>query len=481
MSDAPGGPGWWQADDGRWYAPELHPDPAYRQAADATTAAAAPGAANGPEAPPPSGPERSKRSRRLALVGVAVVALLVAGFLVLRSGGGGDGATASDDPGASDQRAGGTGGTGGGKADDDRPVDGIAVPKGFTLASTDPVGAKLAELDQARLVGVDYDLTVEEAGTVASISLPTDAALQVLSDNGLSDTSTTRPAGQVTLVPADGQRFLVVRYRLTYADGYGYGDQVELATDVDGVKVPVELPAQAASGTATWVQAVADDAKDLGLNVHDSETNQTLDLVSGTPRDGAPAVLYRDPTERTVAVNQTITLPWTYAGEESCNGAGRTELALGRAELVWSGTQSTIARNSDAVGHPTDPSQAFLVIEWTGIESTGDQSCTFRPLIPEEAITLVLPDGTSIADSAPLDSSGASQFILFEVPADLTAATLEVQPGDGIRDEGGGTGAYNFGGTVGSVDLALSGGGSGGSGGGGGGGSTTTTTGAGGN
>ena len=26
MSDAPGGPGWWEASDGKWYRPELHPD-----------------------------------------------------------------------------------------------------------------------------------------------------------------------------------------------------------------------------------------------------------------------------------------------------------------------------------------------------------------------------------------------------------------------------------------------------------------------
>ena len=26
MSDTPQGPGWWIASDGRWYAPELHPD-----------------------------------------------------------------------------------------------------------------------------------------------------------------------------------------------------------------------------------------------------------------------------------------------------------------------------------------------------------------------------------------------------------------------------------------------------------------------
>jgi hypothetical protein len=465
MSDASGGPGWWQADDGRWYAPELHPDPAYREAAGGLQP---PGAAGPPErlAPEP-GPGGAGRSRRLALIGAVLVAVLVVGFLVLRSGGGDDDdATSSDDPTSSDARTGGGGG--GTKADDEPTPEGIAVPAGFTLSSTDPVGAKLTELDGARLVGVDYALTVEEAGTVASISLPGASALAVLRDNGVTTTSTTMPAGQVTLVPTDGQRFLVIRYRLTYADDYGYGDQVELATDVDGVKSPIELPGQVTSGTATWVQSVPDDAQDLGLNVHDSETNQTLDLGSGTPRDGYPEVLYRDATERSLAVNETITLPWTYAGEESCNGAGRTDLALGRAELVWAGTQSTIARSSDSIGHPTDPSQAFLVVEWTGVESTGDRSCTFRPMIPESAVTLVLPDGTSVADSAPQDSSGTSEYLLFEVPADLTSATLEVRPGDGIRDQSGGTGAYNFGGSVGSVDIVLAGGG---------GGSSTTTTG----
>ena len=28
MSDTPQGPGWWMASDGRFYAPELHPDAA---------------------------------------------------------------------------------------------------------------------------------------------------------------------------------------------------------------------------------------------------------------------------------------------------------------------------------------------------------------------------------------------------------------------------------------------------------------------
>jgi TM2 domain-containing membrane protein YozV len=39
VSDVSGGPGWWQASDGKWYAPELHPDAASGGAGDSIVAA----------------------------------------------------------------------------------------------------------------------------------------------------------------------------------------------------------------------------------------------------------------------------------------------------------------------------------------------------------------------------------------------------------------------------------------------------------
>lgn len=47
MSETPGGPGWWQASDGKWYPPELHPD---------ATAAGFPPPTSGPPGVPPAGP-----------------------------------------------------------------------------------------------------------------------------------------------------------------------------------------------------------------------------------------------------------------------------------------------------------------------------------------------------------------------------------------------------------------------------------------
>lgn len=85
MSDAPAGPGWWQAQDGRWYGPEHHPDPAHR--------AAYAGGALPPAGPPGSGADpASSGGSKLPLIigGAVVVALLVAGAIFLLGGGGDD-------------------------------------------------------------------------------------------------------------------------------------------------------------------------------------------------------------------------------------------------------------------------------------------------------------------------------------------------------------------------------------------------------
>jgi hypothetical protein len=62
MSDVSQGPGWWQASDGKWYPPELHPHYAPPPPPAAATqpppsAPAAPNWGQPPSGPPPSGPE----------------------------------------------------------------------------------------------------------------------------------------------------------------------------------------------------------------------------------------------------------------------------------------------------------------------------------------------------------------------------------------------------------------------------------------
>lgn len=116
MSDVSQGPGWWQASDGKWYAPELHPDyqppasepPAAEPPAVAPTEPIAPMApiAGGeptaafPTAPPPAGPPPAVvppgggadgRGGGLKWIAIVVVLLLVGGgvaFALTRDSGG---------------------------------------------------------------------------------------------------------------------------------------------------------------------------------------------------------------------------------------------------------------------------------------------------------------------------------------------------------------------------------------------------------
>lgn len=59
MSDTPAGPGWWEASDGKWYAPELHPDhrpppPPVQDSPPAVPGAPSPGGGLSDLGPPPA-------------------------------------------------------------------------------------------------------------------------------------------------------------------------------------------------------------------------------------------------------------------------------------------------------------------------------------------------------------------------------------------------------------------------------------------
>lgn len=96
MSDTPQGPGWWLASDGRWYAPELHPDrreDARVEAVVAPTEPVTPPPGEGwPTSPPtdapvtfeqdPGGTPRSLRDVVAGLAALVAAVLLAAGALL---------------------------------------------------------------------------------------------------------------------------------------------------------------------------------------------------------------------------------------------------------------------------------------------------------------------------------------------------------------------------------------------------------------
>ena len=84
MSDVTQGPGWWQATDGKWYAPELHPQYQAPPPPPASTQAPPPGAypyqapGTTPDgALPPGGEGAPKKKRTGLIVGLSIGAVVV--------------------------------------------------------------------------------------------------------------------------------------------------------------------------------------------------------------------------------------------------------------------------------------------------------------------------------------------------------------------------------------------------------------------
>lgn len=101
MSDTPQGPGWWKASDGKWYAPEQHPDyqvgsqtpsasePAVTPEPSGTPtppATASPPAGGSPSTPPadPAATPKGNSSKTKLIIGiVAAIAVIAAGFVLV--------------------------------------------------------------------------------------------------------------------------------------------------------------------------------------------------------------------------------------------------------------------------------------------------------------------------------------------------------------------------------------------------------------
>ncbi len=299
------------------------------------------------------------------------------------------------------------------------------VEAGYTEVLTTEAPVQMDDLDGAVLVGLGYRLTVREAAIVDRIG-----------------------KGPESLIPADGEQFLVASYELERISGRG-SSNVRIAVDVDGVKRSLD---EVRFGKATIVVAVDEGAEDVLLEAQEDDTTQAVSVLTGERRPGYPVVLYRD--QRRIAVNGTMQLPFDLTSTNSCSGPGTLDVAVTDAELVWSGSDSELARSND-LPRQTAPDRAHLVLAISAFRAAGSSGCSFNPSIPGAQIAIVLPDSTQVTSTAKLDRS--TNWLAFDVPADISTVTLRIAPGDGVPDTSSSAqqagSAYNFGASAGEIPM----------------------------
>ncbi len=156
------------------------------------------------------------------------------------------------------------------------------------------------------------------------------------------------------------------------------------------------------------------------LRLDDAGYAQTLSLPAGTPGAANLAVLAR--THRSAEIGKTSAIPVRFAnGTKTANAT--FHISAGLAELnFWVPGHTTFAPGLD----PT----ALLSVRLTYTDSLDPgSSFGFEP----QLLKLMLPDGHTVA-ARNIAPSADKVFNVFEVPADITKATLVVS--GSVRDSG---------------------------------------------
>ena len=219
MSDTSQGDGWWQASDGKWYAPEKTtpppPPPPQQDAGEPPFPLPATAPAGPPSTPPPassSGDDDGKKpplwKRRWFLIAAAVVVVLIVISAFVSdpdedADPAPDGDSAESDEGATDS-------TGG---DDEAATTTSAAEPSTTVATTTTApleigGTRDAPFTYGTAAAVEFDSFGDADGSIwnATIGAPVDITAAVLAENSFNDP------------PADGTLFAGFTVEMTLAE-----------------------------------------------------------------------------------------------------------------------------------------------------------------------------------------------------------------------------------------------------------------------
>ena len=219
---------------------------------------------------------------------------------------------------------------------------------------------------------------------------------------------------------------LAFRLRVTpFAEDLG--SKVKATVSVDGrqrslpdFEYAVDTPGE--DQTLQYVVGVPKDRREVVLELKYADFAQQFDLLDGKRSGEQPKILYRSDDEPSVYVENLTPSKLPVTDEDG--EAGSYIVNVTRAELTYFAP--------DLGDVPSDPDRAWLAVTY---DATGDGTLEFDPspsscVLPFSAFTLTDGDHKTypvVDKHSSMEEFTTTHLLVFEVPADLTEATLTVK------------------------------------------------------
>lgn len=170
--------------------------------------------------------------------------------------------------------------------------------------------------------------------------------------------------------------------------------------------------------TVQYLVGVPNDRRAVELELKYAGLAQQFDLLEGRRTGEQPDILYRSPDEPSVYVENLTPAKLPVIDEDG--KPGNYVVGVTRAELAYFAT--------DLGDTPSDAAKAWLVITY---EPTGDGSMEYMTgcKLPFAGFTLTADGDTYpvVDKNSEMDQYDEQKTLVFEVPAELTDATLSVK------------------------------------------------------
>jgi hypothetical protein len=226
----------------------------------------------------------------------------------------------------------------------------------------------------------------------------------------------------------DDSTLLAFRLQVTpFAEDDDISQQVTATVSVDGRQrsLPDFEYALGDPGEDTTLQylvAVPNDRREVTLELKYADLAQTYDLLEGKRTGEQPKILYRSPDAPFVYV-ENLTPAKLSVRDKKDQEPGTYVVAVTRAELTYF--------TADLGDTPSDKGKAWLVITY---EATGEGSLEDNPsasacTVPFANFTVTDSKGTyPVVDKhSSMEIHKSEKTLVFEVPAELTDATLSLK------------------------------------------------------